>query len=229
MFGEQLRAAVMASPRTGLAGLSSTLWKGHAAGAIDDVEAQGLAELIETRKAVPGKVSQPRRVGSRPRSPASTERRRRWVASGWLPPQLAGQFTQGEAAVLAVIAREISKTGRCRLYVGQLAAFAGVSRSTVKSATRQAQRLGLIAIEVWKVTAIRNLANTITITSPAWSTWLRMRSRTETVKSPSTTPRNLDSSGQSICKPDGRRLIGKKQRGLWPSSGLKQTEEPGSP
>src|SRR3712207_8865808 len=49
------------------------------------------------------------RVGSRPRTDASMERRRSWAASGRLPVKLACRFTVAEQAVLSVIAAEVVK------------------------------------------------------------------------------------------------------------------------
>ena len=103
------------------------------------------------------------------------ERRRRWASSGALPPALASRFTLAEQAVLAVVAAEVVKHGRCTLVIDHIAALAGVSRATVKRALREAQGLGLVRIEERRLTAWRNAPNVVTITSPEWSAWLRMR------------------------------------------------------
>src|SRR4051812_21976395 len=144
MFANELRRAVEASPRCELPRVSAALWKAYAAGQIGEGEAQSLADLIEARKALPP-PQRPvqRRVGSRPRSAASMERRRSWAASGHLPPALACRFTLAEQAVLAVVAVEVRKHGRCTLYNKTIAAIAGCCRSTVKNALRQAQALGV--------------------------------------------------------------------------------------
>ena len=71
----------------------------------------------------------------------------------------------------------VDDRGLCRLTIGHIAALAGVSRSTVKAAVRQAQGLGLITSEEWRITAWRNAPNTVRIVSPEWVTWLRMRDR----------------------------------------------------
>src|ERR671932_965519 len=110
MFADELRQAVEASPRVGLPKLSAVLWKAYAAGSVTEAQASELSDLIEARKTLPasGKPVQ-RRVGSRPRSPASMERRRSWAAAGRLPPQIQCRFTLAEAAVLAVVAVEVKK------------------------------------------------------------------------------------------------------------------------
>src|SRR3954451_14157487 len=116
MFAEQLRRAVEASPRVELAKVSGWLWMAYAAGQVSEAEASELSDLIESRRALPA-LQKPlqRRFGSRPRSGASMERRRRWAASGALPPALAARCTLAEAAVLAVLAAEHRKRGDCRL------------------------------------------------------------------------------------------------------------------
>src|SRR3954454_5951018 len=178
MFVEQLRRAVEASPRCELAKVSSLLWRAYAAGQVSEAEASELSDLIERRRALPApqKPTQ-RRLGSRPRSPAAMERRRRWAASGALPPALAARFTLAETAVLAVIAAEHQKHGACTLPIGHVAALAGVSETTVRNAVRQARRLGLLHVEERRVSAFRNLPNKLTITSREWLLWLRMRRR----------------------------------------------------
>src|SRR5215204_6090993 len=119
MFANQLRHAVEASPRCELPRVSAALWKAYAAGQIGEGEAQALSDLIEAKKALPA-TQRPvqRRVGSRPRSPASMERRRSWAASGHLPPQLAARFTLAEQAVLSVVAAEVRTRGACTLTLG---------------------------------------------------------------------------------------------------------------
>src|SRR3954466_12335351 len=139
MFVEQLRRAVEASPRAKLPAVSALLWKAYAAGQVSEAEASALSEAIELKRALPPapKPIQRRLIGSRPRTPASLERRRRWAASGALPPALASRF---KTAVLAVVAAEHQKHGRCTLVIDHIAALAGVGRTTVKNAVREAQR-----------------------------------------------------------------------------------------
>lgn len=178
MFVDEMRRAITAAPRERLASLASAVWKAYAGGAIGEGDAQALAEAVEARKAVPAIPIARRSVGSRPRSPESVERRRRWVASGLMPPQIAARFTMGEGAVLAVLAAECSKRGRCTLTIGHIAALAGVCRSTVKNAVRQAVALGLLKSDEWRLSAFRNAPNTVTLISREWLAWLRVGQRT---------------------------------------------------
>src|SRR3954463_5421442 len=102
MFVEQLRRAVEASPRAELATVAGLLWRAYAAGQVTEDQASELSELIEARRALPAaRKPMQRRFGPGPGSGASMERRRRWAASGALPPALAARFTLAETAVLA--------------------------------------------------------------------------------------------------------------------------------
>jgi hypothetical protein len=102
------------------------------------------------------------------------ERRRRWAASGGLPPALAARFTLAEQAVLSVIAAEHRKRGDCRLTHKEVADVAGVSPTTVKNALRAARVLNLISVEERRLTAFRNAPNIVRIVSPEWRAWLRL-------------------------------------------------------
>ena len=93
-----------------------------------------------------------------------------------LPPPLASRFTLAEQAVLAVIAAEHVKHGRCTLTIDHIAALAGVSRARPSSAPcGRRSGTGWCAIEERRLSAWRNAPNVVTITSPEWTTWLRMR------------------------------------------------------
>src|SRR5690349_8955795 len=160
MFVEQIRRAVEASPRVELTKVASLLWRAYAAGQVSEAEAQALSDLIEARRALPTRQKPAqRRFGSRPRSPASMERRRRWAASGALPPALAARFTLAEQAALAVVAAEHRKRGDCRLTNKEIADVAGVSVSTVKNAMRAARALNLLSVEERRLSAFRNASN----------------------------------------------------------------------
>src|SRR3954447_11416358 len=175
MFAEQLRRAVEASPRVELARVAQLLWKAYAAGQVSKAQASQLSDLIEARRALPAPQKPiQRRLGSRPRTPASMERRRRWAAPRALPPARACRFTTAETAVLAVIAAENRKRGDCRLTNKEVADVAGVSITSVKNALRAARALNLLAIEERRLSAFRNASNMVRIVDPSWRAWLRL-------------------------------------------------------
>lgn len=209
MFADEMRRAVEAAPRVRLAELSAAVWKGYAAGALAEDEAQQLAELIQVRKTVTASVHQCKpstsRQGSRPRSSESMERRRRWTASGWLPPQLACRFTMGEAAALAVVAHQVAQHSQCAMPAEKIAAIAGVSLTTARNAIRQAKALGLITVILRPDRPFRNLPNLIRIASPEWQAWLSLR-RSSPVKSvrPPEYHSSQSKEGRAGIKPDSR-------------------------
>ena len=209
-YAYEIRQQAEAAPRAALPAVASALWKAFGEGHLSEAEAEALSGLIEARQSsrarganlsadqvlispspgtsnvgisgiASGLTGAPRsRVGSRPRTDASMERRRRWAASGRLPPAIAARFTLAEQAVLAVIAVEVVKRGDCRLALDHIAAIAGVSRATVRNAIRQAKVLGLVTVEERRQSRFRNDTNVVTILSKEWLAWMRLARRSET-------------------------------------------------
>jgi hypothetical protein len=224
-FAGELRCAIMAAPRMKLAEIGAVMWKAWGAGQVSDAEAEEMSALIETRKAIPA-TEKPvqRRVGSRPRSSASMERRRSWAAAGRLPPALAARFTLGESAVLAVVASEVTKRGACSLAIGHIAALAGVCATTVKNALRAAHGLGLIRIEERRLTAWRNLPNLVTITSPEWLSWLRIGPKGGGGKFvPGTHTESRNGLAQKRENIDSGSLFRQRQNPAKPEKGFRQS------
>lgn len=175
MFADHLRAAIEAAPRITLPAIAAQLWRAYGEGQVSEAEAEALSGLIEVRQADPVPSDNLRTsVGSRPRTDASMERRRRWAASGRLPPALAARFTLAEQAVLSLVAAETTRRKDCRLSVGGLAAIAGVSETTVRNAIREAVKLGLVTVEERRITGWRNDTNVVRIVSAEWTAWLRL-------------------------------------------------------
>ena len=202
-YAEEIRRQVEAAPRAALPAVTAALWRAYGDGTVTEAEAEALSALIDCRQLAetqprsertsnksatvtpqvshsikngPDRAERPRRpgVGSRPRTDASMERRRRWAASGRLPPGLAARFTLAEQAVLALVAAETVRRKDCRLSIENMAAVAGVCRSTVKNAIREARQLGLLTVEERQITGFRNDTNVLRIISPEWLAWIRL-------------------------------------------------------
>src|SRR4051812_11767435 len=153
-FCDQMAAAIDgARTLTRLDQLSRSIWQNLAAGAVADNDAQALAEQLHARKAVirgdlksvgilPSRPSifPPRRLQRAPKRLVAIARRRHLAASGPMPPSLACKFTVSELAVLRIIGDEVRQHGQCDRCVDELAARAGVCRSMVKNAVREAAR-----------------------------------------------------------------------------------------
>ncbi|MCJ2101234.1 helix-turn-helix domain-containing protein, partial [Methylobacterium sp. E-046] len=201
-YADEIRRQVEAAPRAALPAVTAALWRAYGDGKVTEAEAESLSGLIEARcRTAPiraahnlsgtqmprtstdveksdtatGRVGSPRRaVGSRPRTDASMERRRRWAASGRLPPGIAARFTLAEQAVLALVAAETVRRKDCRLSIENMAAVAGVCRSTVKNAIREARQLGLLTVEERQITGFRNDTNVLRIISQEWLAWIQL-------------------------------------------------------
>ncbi|ACB28284.1 hypothetical protein [Methylobacterium radiotolerans] len=204
MFADEIRRAIEAASRITLPQVTALLWRAYGEGTVTEAEAEALSGLIEARTDAPAarrfspvepavfnqsnrpptqsRAVAPRRaVGSRPRTDTSLERRRRWAASGRLPPGLAARFTLAEQAVLALVAAETTRRKDCRLSIENLAAVAGVCRSTVKNAIREARQLGLLTVEERAITGFRNDTNIVRIVSAEWLAWLRLARRSDLI------------------------------------------------
>jgi hypothetical protein len=183
MFTDQLTRAVAAAPLPQLNRLSDELWKAYAAGALSDNDAQAAAEAIQARRVALRQPPAPTRSSAlRPparrsqRSPdrqASIERRRRMVGTIAMPPSLACKFTWGEQAALRVVGNEVRKHGVCSLPIPAIAAMAGVHRTTVQNALRQARRLNLATVQERRRRGQASLTNIVRVVSQEWLTWIR--------------------------------------------------------
>ena len=186
MFVEQLSTAIAGASLNALDQLARTIWQGNAAGAIDDDQAQLLAETIEARRAaaraahkpvgIPlGRASifPPRRVQRSPDRARSIERRRTLAASGPMPSHLACRFTTGELAVLRIVADAVRDNGQCAKSIPEIAARAGVCRTTAQNAIRQAAREGLLVVQERRREGRRNAPNVVRIVSREWQAWIK--------------------------------------------------------
>ncbi len=178
-----IEATVGAATYEQLDDIARGMWRSYGQGHIDDIEANALSAAIDARRAAlsglgridrgkPATASR-RRCRSPERS-RSIARRRQLAASGVVPGSIAVNFTQGELAVLSVIAREIRRTGACDWFMDKIAAVAGVCRTTARNALRQAQAMGLIALEERRRNRWRSDTNVITMLSKEWAIWLRL-------------------------------------------------------
>ena len=191
MFAEQLCTAITSSTPNQLHHLSKEVWRAWASGSLSDTDAQQAAERIAERKrgiaGYPGgrnnaptafsgaRPTFPKRKNQRsPDRRQSIERRRRLAASGPLPPAWAAKFTVCEQAVMRIIADEVRQHGSCFLHLDAIAARAGVSRSTVQRALREAQLLGLITLQERRRAGQKSLTNIVRVISQEWRGWLRL-------------------------------------------------------
>ena len=80
--------------------------------------------------------------------PEHIQRHRVGMASAALPGWAAAEFTESKAAVMKVVGVEMANNrGVCALRIKAIAAAAGVSVETARSALRTAKMIGLVTVE----------------------------------------------------------------------------------
>lgn len=177
------------------------VWSAYGSGSICETEAEQLATHAEVRRisirgagtvavrtspvgastqpAADPRPALPRHlypVRKRQRSPnraRSITRRRTLACAGILPPALAARFTTGELAVLAIIASEAGCNSTCDCSIAEIAARAGVARTTVQTAVRRAGDLGLVLMTERRRPGRPSLTNLIRVVSMEWKAWIR--------------------------------------------------------
>lgn len=104
---------------------------------------------------------------------ASVKRRRMLGGSSGLPDTIRHHYTEGERAALAVVAGEVKHHGVCDLPLDRIAAVAGVSRTTVQNALREARARGHVTVEPRPRKGQKNLTNVVRVSSKEWLAWLK--------------------------------------------------------
>jgi hypothetical protein len=180
MFAEQIAGAIEHAQFTDLNDLAHKLWKAHAAGHLDDGEAQGLAEQLEARRpkgegratGFASPTVRPKRQRA-PDKQASIERRRRLARASPVPRELIDRFTQGEHAVITVVAGEIQRAGACTWCLARIAAVAGVCETLVRTAMRKARNVGLLFSVERRRRGQKSLTNVVRVLRRSWGAWLQ--------------------------------------------------------
>jgi len=185
MLAEQITTAIRTATLVQTDNLAKQAWSAWGEGHLTDADAEAISRATEERRAalrsgrVPNHRSQflsssKHRRSVSPDRRKSIGRRRTLAASGAVPGRLACHFTQGEVAALTVVAREVKRKGRCELPIDAIAAMAGVCRTVVKNALREAQRLRLVSVTERPRPGRRSDTNLIAVVSSEWQTWLRL-------------------------------------------------------
>lgn len=240
MFSQQIAAVIGGATLQQLDGIAATVWKAWGAGQLEDSVAEGLSASVEMRRLwlrgtapvpetkpdqrtpLPRHLFPARRPQRSPDRQRSIMRRRSIAAAGIMPPALAANFTVGELAALAIIASEAGPDDVCDCSIAEIAARAGVGRTTVQNAVRQAGKLGLLLMTERRRPGRPSLTNLIRIIAPDWKTWIKhggkrpgSELKTAELKFKSTGFRKLERSGKptviykrTTAKKDRRKPYG---------------------
>jgi hypothetical protein len=84
-------------------------------------------------------------------------------------------YTEGNRAVLCIVAGEIKQRGFCDLPVDKIAALAGVCRTSVQNTLHEARRLRHIRIAERPQPGRKHLTNIVEIVAPEWIAWIKRR------------------------------------------------------
>jgi hypothetical protein len=93
--------------------------------------------------------------------------------SSCMPPKMSLEYTEGERAVMCIIAGEIKHHGLCDLSIDEIAARAGVCRTTAQNAMHEARRLRHITVLERPRPGMKSLTNVVRICSKEWLTWVK--------------------------------------------------------
>jgi hypothetical protein len=178
--------------------IARAVWHDWGKGAFTDDEATLLTGAIDQRR--PITFHRPARGGAGAYNPASrllarigskftprpcrkrlsdeerTKRRHRkrmLGGSSALPDTLRQHYTEGERAVLFIVAGEVKRHGICDLPIDEIADRAGVGKTTVQNAMHEARRLGHVEITERPQRGAKNLPNVVKVTSSEWLAWIR--------------------------------------------------------
>jgi len=86
---------------------------------------------------------------------------------------LRHHYTEGERAVLFIVAGEVKRHGICDLPIDEIADRAGVGKTTVQNAMHEARRLGHVEITERPQLGAKNLPNVVKVASGEWLAWIR--------------------------------------------------------
>jgi len=84
------------------------------------------------------------------------------------------RYTEGQQAVLCIVAGEVKRQGVCDLQIGEISALASVGRTNVQTTLHKARRLGHIKVTELRVRGRESLTSfVVEIVSPQWLTWIK--------------------------------------------------------
>jgi hypothetical protein len=79
----------------------------------------------------------------------------------------------GELAALRIVADEVREKGHCDRTLGEIAARAGIGRTTAQNAMRLAATMGLLTVQERRREGQKNLPNVVRIVSREWQLWIK--------------------------------------------------------
>jgi hypothetical protein len=79
----------------------------------------------------------------------------------------------GELAALRIVSDEVREKGHCDRTLGEIAARAGIGRTSAQNAMRPAATMGLLTVQERRREGQKNLPNVVRIVSREWQLWIK--------------------------------------------------------
>jgi hypothetical protein len=187
-----------ASSSDSLDNIARAVWHSWGKGALTDDEATFLNVAIDRRRSITfhrpsrngagpagavggllGRIDsrfKPRPARRRLTDEARTKRRHRkrmLGGSSAMPDTMRHHYTEGERAVMCIVAGQVKRQGICDLSIDEIADRAGVGRTTVQNAMHEARRLSHVKITERRQRGAKNLTNVVEIISAEWRDWIK--------------------------------------------------------
>jgi hypothetical protein len=165
----------------------------------------------------------PRKTPRSPDREASSNRRRMLGGSSALPDKLRQRYTEGNRAVLCIVAGEIKRHGICDLPIDKIAALAGVCRTSVQNALHEARRLRHVKIVERPRPGRKHLPNIVEIVAPEWIAWIKRSPSASAARTIGSKPVKMVSTTKSKYKKKEAQQSSQRTNGSRPATG----SEPG--
>ncbi|UVO27031.1 hypothetical protein [Bradyrhizobium arachidis] len=141
-------------------------------------------------------------------------RKRMLGGSAVMPDNIRHHYTEGERAVLCIVAGEVKRQGVCELSIDEIGDRAGVGRTTVQNAMHHARLLGHLEIKERPQRGAKNLTNVVRVISDEWLTWIkRGKSAARTIGSKSIENVNTSKTTKINIGGDGANLLARVPTG----------------
>ncbi len=112
---------------------------------------------------------------------------------------------------MRILTDEVRERGHCDRTVAEIAARAGICRSTAKNAVRAAAAMGLLTVQERRREGQKNLPNIIRVVSREWQLWIKRGGQRNG-------PQGSKGIGVKKIAPTGKESKRKRENGIPPDA-----------
>ena len=117
---------------------------------------------------------------------------------------------------MRIVTDEIREKGHCDRTIAEIAARAGICRSTAKNAVRAAAAMGLLTVQERRREGQKNLPNVIRVVSREWQLWIKRGGQRGE-------PQSSKAIGVKKITPTGKESKRERENGLPPSASVPES------